>query len=125
MSKLDKWLEQLEEIKQEILEMKNNESSEPCEDIPIEADWRDTRDLLEFNFPDNERIEIACNYDSWNYVKEINCNDVLMIDVYDIFGDACVGLNVRQMIKLRDYLTQKINFLIEDSTQDDVCTICE
>lgn len=75
------------------------------------TDWRETSDLLELKCSDNKMFELESNMGTWNRSKVIDHP----LFVHAIAGKNTIrfGLGLEEMIKLRDYLNQKIEFLSE------------
>lgn len=60
-------------------------------------------------------LEVQSNYDTWLRSKENKDNELLLMTIGDesINRELDFALTLNQMIELRDYLIEKINFIQE------------
>ncbi|RKJ60671.1 hypothetical protein D7X33_27545 [Butyricicoccus sp. 1XD8-22] len=103
MSNLNEILERLAELQNEIMRLKAEE---------VKAlDWRETEDVLLITDFNDSSIELSSNHVTWNSTK--GEEKPLYLEAYNKLGSVHLALELEDMIKLRDYLNQKIEFLSE------------
>ncbi|MDC6267246.1 hypothetical protein [Lysinibacillus fusiformis] len=105
MDKLEEILNQLNELREEVLNLKESVCDEKLE-------WYETDDKIKIEDSDsNERyLILAANKDAWVDVKEED--DPLYLELHNYDKDCWMNLTLDSMIQLRDYLTHKIDYLM-------------
>ena len=83
--------------------------------LKVKKEWHDTKDEIELK-DGNDCLVVMCNKKSWVHVKDNSLSEeILFLDVHEgnyLSGDtACTALSFEEMIQLRDYLNQKIEYL--------------
>jgi len=104
--------EKLQQLQKQLANMQENIRSLHAE-IETEKskpeNWHLTKDKLFFEY-DGDSIEIECNYESWEWVKENKIlKDILYVEIND--DGSPIGLGVNEMKDLQQYLTKIINYL--------------
>lgn len=78
----------------------------------VKDQWFHGKDKLDFVATFEDKLVVHCNYDSWKYCLYNNVSDPMYLEVEESGLEiAAVSLNLEQMEELRDYLTQKIDYL--------------
>ena len=112
MDKLEGILNQLNELREEVLNLKESGCDEKLE-------WYETEDKIKIEDSDsNERyLTLEANRGAWVDVKEDN--DPLYLELHNYDKDFWMNLTLDSMIQLRDYLTHKIDYLnIKDEMKE-------
>ncbi len=112
MDKLEEILNQLNELREEVLNLKESECDEKLE-------WYETDDRIKIEDSNsNERyLTLEANRDTWVKAKEEI--DPLYLEMHNYDKDFWMSLTLDSMIQLRDYLSHKIDYLnIKDEMKE-------
>lgn len=87
----------------------------------IKKEWYETKDELVFSDNFSSNIKFRCNFENWGIAKnkESSYSNPLIAVINEEYDDVYCSLSLNNMIKLRNYLTQKINFLNTDEQDID------
>lgn len=79
-------------------------------------EWTKGRDIIKFEYEDRYdgyEFTVACNHDSWEDSKAMDGSHPLYLSCKQGKSKIFIGLSVEDVTKLKNYLEQKIDYLIE------------
>lgn len=77
----------------------------------VKKEWYETKDELVFSDNFSSNIKFRCNFENWNIAKNKGCSNPLIAVINEESDDIACSLSLENMIILRNYLNQKIDFL--------------